>query len=180
MINLIPNQEKKKMVKDFYFRLLVVFFMMLGFSIFIASAAILPSYFLSVAKKNVATLRLESQKNEPIADLDKKTLTAIEDLKKKLALFQKAKGEKFSVAEKAFKEIASRKTSGISVEKIYYENSAQDGKKISVQGKASSREQLVLFGKALEDDSAFKEVDLPISNLIKGSNIEFYLTLIPS
>ena len=51
MINLIPNEEKKKMSKDFYLRLLTLSFTMLGVSLLVASVAILPSYFLSSAEK---------------------------------------------------------------------------------------------------------------------------------
>ena len=52
MINLIPNEEKKKMSKDFYFRLTSVFFMMIGVSIFVGSVTIFPSYFVSFVKNN--------------------------------------------------------------------------------------------------------------------------------
>ena len=61
-----------------------------------------------------------------------------------------------------------------------YENDATKGKKVTVLGIAPSRELLLLFRRALEDDVAFKKVDLPISNFVKGSNIEFSLSLIPS
>jgi Tfp pilus assembly protein PilN len=179
MINLIPNQEKKKMTKDFYFRLVVVSFVMLGFSIFVGSTTILPSFFLSVVRKNVANAKLETQKKEPIPDLDQKTLDIIKDLENKLSLVENAEKNKFNISEKVIKEISSKKTSDIKITKIIYNSTIQNGRKISIEGSASSRENLLSFSKALKEDPLFKEVDLPVSNFIKGSNIQFYLNLIP-
>jgi hypothetical protein len=53
----------------------------------------------------------------------------------------------------------------------------KEGEKISISGRASSREVLLSFRRTLEDNPAFSKVDLPISNFIKGSNIRFYITL---
>ena len=88
MINLIPNEEKKRMSKDFYIRLAVVFFVMLGISFLIASASILPSYFLSFVEKNLINTKLEIQKNEQITLPDQNILIAIKDLKIKLNLIE--------------------------------------------------------------------------------------------
>ena len=84
MINLIPNEEKKKMSKDFYLRLLTLFFTMLGVSLLVASVAILPSYFLSSAEKSSIDMKLELQGNGSIALPDEDTQKVIEDFNKKL------------------------------------------------------------------------------------------------
>jgi len=67
----------------------------------------------------------------------------------------------------------------IKITDISYENDSLNGKKISIQGTAPSREVLLSFRQAFENDNTFKQVDLPISNFVKGSNIQFYLSLIP-
>lgn len=180
MINLIPNQEKKRKVKDFYFRLVVVFFVVLGFCFLIASAAILPSYFLSFVKKNLNDTKLEAQKKEPIPPASQSTVNLVADLNNKLNLIENAQKNKYLVSVKVINEIISKKMSDIKITQIFYENSSIAGKKISIRGVAPSRERLLLFRLALEDDTAFKKVDLPISNFVKGSNIEFSLNLTPS
>jgi hypothetical protein len=180
MINLIPNQEKKRKVKDFYFRLGVVFLAILGFCIFIATLAILPSYFLSSVKKNLANERLEAQKNEPVPVVDQDSLKIMEELNWKLNLIESSEKNKYLVSEKIINEIILQKMSDIKINRINYEDNLASGKEINIHGIAPSRERLLLFRRALEDDVAFKKVDLPISNFIKGSNIEFYLSLIPS
>jgi|SRR3989344_4831135 len=180
MINLIPNEEKKKKVKDFYFRLSIVFFVALGFSMVVACVAILPSYFLSSAKKNLINTKLETQKKEPVTLLDQETLATVSNLKSKLKLIEDSKQNEYLISEDVISKIVLKKMPDIKITEIVYSNTPAKGKMITVNGTAPSRERLLLFRQALEDDSAFKKVDLPISNFIKGSNIRFSLNLIPA
>lgn len=180
MINLLPIEKKKKILNDFYSRLIVVLFFALGISVFIASIVILPSYFMSSVKKNIVNQKLEVQKMEQIPKLDEQTLLTLNSLNTKLNLVEKSINKKYLVSEKIIAEVVSRKISGISITHISYENTGVNGRRISVTGTALSREKLLLFRQGLEDYSVFKSVDLPISNFVKGSNIKFNLNLIPS
>jgi Tfp pilus assembly protein PilN len=180
MINLIPIEKKKKNVVNFYYRFTAVVFFMLGISALVATFALLPSYVLSSMKKNIVNQKLEIQALEPIPKLNEQTVTTLNSLNSQLDLIEKIKDNKYVVSQKAIEEIISRKISGIKITSIFYENSPVNGKKISINGIASSRERLLLFRQAFEDYSVFKKVDLPISNFVKGSNIKFNLNLIPS
>jgi len=187
MINLIPQAEKKLMVKFFYYKLVILFFIICGFSLFIVFVSILPSYFLSSVKKNIVINQLESQKNEPVPLPDQKTLSVIKDLNNKLDLIEVARKNKFTVSEKVINAVLLKKIAGIKITSITYENNSlqepdpkKASQKISIQGNASSREVLLLFRQALEDSPALKQVNLPISNFVKGSDIKFYLSLIPA
>ena len=180
MINLIPTEEKKILAKDFYLRLVALFFIVLAVSVLIASAALLPSYFIASIKENLANTKLDLQKREPVPSIDKETLSMIGLLNNKLGLIEKAQVNKFIVTERIINEINLKKMPDIKITEILYENDPLIGKKISINGIAPSRERLLLFRRALEDDTFFKKVDLPISNFVKGSNITFYLSLIPS
>ena len=55
----------------------------------------------------------------------------------------------------------------IKITEISYQNNSQTGEIIKISGKAPSREVLLSFRRALEDDAAFSKVDLPISNFCK-------------
>lgn len=184
MINLIPKTEKKEMVKGFYYRLVVLFLATLGVSFLIASISILPSYFLSSTKKNIVNAKLQTQKNEPVPLPDQKTLETIKDLNNKLSLIEKKEADKFIVSNRVINSIILKKMPSIKITDISYDNSSRNesgqSRKVSIQGTAPSREVLLLFRKALEDDANFKSVDLPISNFVKGFDIKFSLNLIPS
>lgn len=177
MISLIPNEEKKKMRRDFYIRFLVVFLVMLSLSIFVATTTMLPSFFISVVRKNADNTKLEIQKKEPAPLLDQESLLVIQDLKDKVILIEKSSKNEFTVSREIIDQILSKKMSDIKINQISYGTDPTKGKKININGVAPSRERLLLFRQALESSTVFTKVDLPISNFIKGSNIQFFLTL---
>lgn len=180
MINLIPNEEKKRMTANFYYRVAIVFLVMIDFCILIAFVSIIPSYILASIKNTVVNTKLKTQRTEPIPLFDQQALTAINDINSKLDMIENAEKNKFLISEKVINNISSVKRPDIKITRILYENDSIAGRKISIEGIAPSREVLLIFRQALEDNSAFKNVDLPISNFIKGSNIRFSLSLIPA
>jgi hypothetical protein len=180
MINLIPNEEKKLMAKNFFYRLATVFFMALGFCMLIASVTLLPSYFLSSTKEDLITKKLEAEKAEPIDLLDQQTLKTLSDIDNKLLTIEKSEKNKFVVSERIVNQIVSKRISDVKINQIVYENSDTGEKIINIYGTASSRSRLLVFREILEENPLFKQVNLPISNFIKGSNIQFSLSLIPS
>ncbi len=180
MINLIPNKEKKEMTLDFYYRLAIVFFIMLDFCILVFVIAIAPSYFLSSEKSVLINAKLEAQKKETLPLFDQQTLASIKSVNDKLDLVENAEKNKFSLSLKVINALLSKKRADIKIIQIIYENDKILGKKVSVAGTAPSRAILLLFRRALEGNPVFKSVDLPISNFVKGSDIQFYLTLVPA
>jgi len=179
MINLVPKAEKKKIATDFFYRLAALFLMTLNFCILVAFISIIPSYFLSSVKDASVNMKLEIQKNEPLPLFDQQTLDTIKDINNKLDLVEKAEKNRFPISEKIIRAVLLKKRPDIKITQILYENNPTQGKKISILGTAPSREVLLLFRQALENDPTFKNIDLPISNFVKGSNIQFYLSLIP-
>lgn len=180
MINLIPKEEKKKMVMDFYFRLAILFVVMIDFCILVAFFSLLPSYFISSVKRSLVSTRLENQKLEPLPLLGEDSLALLKDIDNKIILVEKFEKNKFLPSVKVINAILLNKRPDIKITQISYENSGMNEKKISITGIAPSREVLLLFREALENSSNFKNVNLPISNFVKGSNINFNLSLIPS
>ena len=180
MINLIPNKEKKEMVKAFYYRLLVLFLVTIGFSVFLIFVSILPSYFVSSVKMNFVNKKLENQKQELVPSPDQKILAEIKNIDTKLDVIENAENSQFSFSKKIINSVLANKISGIRIDAFSYQDNVVEGKKIKITGIASSRKALLLFRQSFEDDTAFKAVDLPISNFVKGTNIQFYLSLIPS
>jgi hypothetical protein len=181
MINLIPNQEKKNMRKSFYMRLTALIFTSLGVAVFIGAVALIPAYLLSSVKKDLANVKVsqntEDQNSEGAA------LTAVNDLKSRVSFIEKRKEQSqqdnFFTSYIAVEQILKSKTPDIKITSISY-NKSGEKKTISLRGEAGSRERLLLFRKALEENKIFKKVDLPISNFVKESDIKFYVDLIVS
>lgn len=165
---------------DFYYRLLISFLMMGSFVMLVAIVMIVPAYILSSAKNSEVNTKLETQKIEPLPLIGEQSLATIKDMNNKLDLVEKAEKNKFPLSLKVINAILLEKRSDIKINEILYQNDSVKGKSISVTGTAPSREVLLLFRQTLEDGPAFKNVDLPISNFVKGSDIKFNLNLVPS
>ena len=178
MINLIPIEERKELKKYFFLRLLSVFLFMFGISFFIGIVLISPSYFYAYSKKNTVENKLENQQKEEMPKIDQDAQKAINNLNEKLDLVEQLMGNKYVVSEKIFGEILSRKISGIKIKRIYYENNLSTGKTVVVDGIATNRETLLSFRRMFENSEVFKSVELPISNFVKGHNIEFSINLV--
>lgn len=153
---------------------------MLGLCILILNVSILPAYFISAIKKNLNEDKLKTQKEEIVPLPDQNTLATIKDLNIKLNIVENAERNKYLVSQKVINEILLKKMPDIKITQISFNNTSAEGKKVNIRGIAVSRERLLLFRRVLEDNIAFKKVDLPISNFVKGSNIIFFLSLIPS
>lgn len=179
MINLIPKKEKENMVIDFYFRFTILIIIMLDFCILIAIFSLLPPYFISSMKYSLSSVNLENKKSEPLPPLDENSLALVKDINNKLSLIEKFEKNKFRPSVKVINAILLKKSSDIKITQILYEKEGVAEKKISITGIAPSREALLSFREALEGSSNLKDVNLPISNFVKGSNINFNLSLTP-
>ncbi|MFA5999627.1 MAG: hypothetical protein WC783_01445 [Candidatus Paceibacterota bacterium] len=180
MINLIPNEEKKIKVKDFYFRFFVLSILAIAVSFCVASIVLIPSYYVSSIKKDLITEKLFTLKNTPSPNAQE-TNSTLNLFNAQLSLVENAQKDKFIITEKVVNEIILKKMPDIRITGISYEkNSEIGGKIVNVRGIARSRERLLLFRNILEGDTLFKKIDLPISNFVKGSNISFSISLIPS
>lgn len=168
------------MTVSFHYRIAVLFLIMLNLCILIVFVSILPSYFISSVKNTLVDAKLETQKREPLPLIGEQSLAAIKDTNNKLDLVENAEKNEFLVSVKVINALLLKKRPDIKITQILYENDGVGGKKINITGTAPSREVLLLFRLALEDGPAFKNVNLPISNFVKGSDIQFYLSLIPS
>jgi Tfp pilus assembly protein PilN len=179
MINLIPNEEKKKMAHSFYFRLAILLILMLSFAISFAALALVPSYIISEAKEKLIEEKLNSQKSEPVPVLDQATSAAIQDLDMKLGLVEGLQSKTFLVSRDIINEILNSQVPNIKITTLFYDSGGVGGKKINISGTANSRETLLLFRRSLESNPAFKSVNLPIENFVKGSDIQFSLNVFP-
>ncbi len=172
------------MAKSFYYKLVILFFIICSFSFFAITIAILPSYFLSSVKNNILDEKLQAQKSESVPLPDQNVILTIKNLNKEIDIVENAENSKFVVSEKVINAIILKKMLKIKITDISYDEGSQSSpaqdKKIIIKGIAPSREVLLLFRQALQSDVTFKQVDLPISNFVKGSNIGFSLSLIPA
>jgi len=180
MINLIPNQEKKKMRAVFYYRLTTILFIALGLTMLIATASLVPALLLSSVKNELVSKKIDQQKENNISEIDQNVLEVVESVNDKINTIKKSKQDTFMVSERVVDAILDGKMSDIKIFEISFVDNGDTGKLVKLSGEAPSRERLLIFSKNLESSPLFKSVDLPISNFIKGTNINFSLSLVAS
>ncbi len=180
MINLIPSEEKKKIRKDFYMRVVIVSFFVLGIAILLSNIMLIPAVFYASLEKTLVENHFNNNQNQLSLELNPEDKTLVDSLNSKINLVNNFQKDKFLVSVRVIDNILNRKTDGIKIKDINYTNDVSKGKSINIRGQASSREKLVIFKNKLSEDANFKKVDLPVSNFIKSSDIEFNLVLIPS
>ena len=174
MINVLPEELKKKLRKEYWIRLASVVVSFLALSSVIAIALVFPSYFFSVEKSNIANSKLEAfnQANPEVAtnDLNK----SITDINSKLALLSPAKNQAL-MSDVLFDNLLLNLPKGIALFQISYNEGTT--KTIEVHGKAIDRITLRNFKTSLDNNPNILEANLPISDFLEKSNINFTISI---
>ncbi len=177
MQNLLPIEEKKKVLTEYRIRLGVVFLFTVS-SLVVANLALLaPSYLLAVSKSTFMSEELANLEGKEANRAEEKDVySKIKEINKKIDLFLKAGNPNKSVPSELFMKIISTKNSAIKITGLSYDATA-DRERIVLGGRASDRESLAKFLEELKKDKTFTKVELPISSYVKSVNIEFSIVL---
>ena len=178
MINLIPLEKKKKLIRTFFIRFLTAIVFAIAFGGLVATINISPAYFSANIKLSVAEEDFTAQEKDVLSPAEAEASAKLSGLDKQSEIIANHSDD-FLVSERVIDEILSKKTRDIKINKITYVGEPSGDKEVYIKGKADSRESLLDFKITLERDPSWKEVDLPVSNFVSGSDISFSLTLIP-
>ncbi len=185
MINLLPENEKQKIRKEYHLLVLSVWlpviFIILGIAIF----SFLPSFFLS--GQQYGKIFAESQTKEIMTKQSQalEMKRNVNDANMKIALLLKNSTSTESVRS-LFDEIVENRPAGVYITGFSFDRNAgvrpPKGKKtappsIVLQGRADDRAALLSFVDILNKKKEFSSVDLPLSNLISGTNLPYTLNI---
>lgn len=175
MLNLLPKEQKKILKHEYEIRLLSVIFIMVTILGIFATLLILPSYFFSSSKETLVEKSLEDfNRNNPETKVD--DLNKINaDINSKLKVLD-TKWPNDILVDETFKDLLSLVPKGITLTQFLYNENSDNNKVFEIHGQASSREVLQDFKTILENDTRFKDLNLPISNFVKKSKIDFTLS----
>lgn len=174
MFNLLPQEEKIKIMHEYTYRVIVIFLTFLFFSFVAAAVFLLPSYVSSSFKKadlelQVSTAETNSKQNG--TDLLRAELKLANQILKDLR-------EVPPSFYTDINDVITHKNSGIKIRDISLRKDEGNPYRLIVSGIAQRRANLTSFAQNLEKLNRFSEVNLPVSNFAKESNIEFQITLI--
>ncbi|MFA5934139.1 MAG: PilN domain-containing protein [Candidatus Paceibacterota bacterium] len=175
MINLLPTQYKKVVRSEYIYRLSIVVFLSIFLLGILASVFLMPSYLISSMKYQVVNERFTLIKNNENFSVATNLNESIKAINKKLSIFSGA--ESLIVSRDIIDSILTNVTPAIKLTRIAYTKQNQKNSYLELAGTALDRESLLAFTKALEKESHFTKVDLPISNLVKAKDGDFHITI---
>lgn len=175
MANLLPALYKKDVRREYKFRRIVVGIVLLAALMLIATAFLVPSYIVSSAKHAIVSQEIDALKGGLTQEQTNTLKKTVDDTNQKIKLLSR-NIKKTSVYDTLL-SVIDEKTSAVKIHGIVYSVDSQ-GERVSVSGVARDRQSLLAFTKALEANTEFEKVDLPISNFVKEENIDFSLSII--
>ena len=174
MINLLPDEYKKQIRKEYRRRILIVALIFTFLTEIVSVILLVPSYFISNTKYYSVESHLPK---DVLADKTEslKTSDIIKKINDKIDLLRISSAGKAQI-NKLINSIVVEKYSTIAIRSISYEMRG-DTAKIDVLGVARSRESLLGFVDRLKKDKYFAEVYSPVSNLVKDKDIDFSIQI---
>jgi hypothetical protein len=172
---LLPAQERKALRWEYRLRLAIVTFLFISLALVFGIASLLPSYIYTYNQENEATLHLEAlnkSRKASGADQDDKNLIINQSFALKMVA-EEDKLDDVSVIEK----IVALKPKNLIINSFENDHAVSTTTvgSVTVQGYAPTREGLLDFKKAFENDKTFANPELPISDLAKSKEINFSL-----
>jgi len=175
ILNLLPERQKIINRNRYWVRFTGIILSMVSLFFVLETLLIFPVYFFSKEKELFAETSLESF-NKLNPELNTESMsTIIEDVNNKLSLISEDSVSKIS--EKIIKDVLDKKPKGISYEQILFSTRADGISVVEIRGIASNRNILRSLSEIFEKDENFETVDLPISNFIESSNINFKISM---
>ena len=172
MINLLPISGIKKIISEYRVRLVTTVLVMLAVTMVIASALLFPAYLLASHKRTTILEELSKTGNQNASSQETKDLEKIvKEMDATLDMLS-SKGQKFSISNDMLTKTAGFRTGNIKITGMFYDKKDPESS-FSLKGTAASRQSLTSFIEMLKKDATFRDVSLPISDLVKDRNIDF-------
>jgi len=173
--NLLPPKEKEELELANLNRLLVFFAFRTLFVLLIFTLLLASTYFSLIILLRTQDKLIETRQNNSETQ---KSLGIGEKIKEANQLINKVylKQGQLSTWTPLLEEVAKVVPVGVYLANFSYQ---EDKGIISINGWANTRENLLVFEKSLEESAFFTEIESPLSNLLKQSNIDFRFSFKP-
>lgn len=169
MINLIPPIAKRRVLTEYWFRVVSVWLAVFSLACFLVALTLLPLYVLIKLQIDVY-IDSAVEANSKITDFDNSVLALTTANIKAQKLFTLGQVEQFSGVLSLINEIRGE---NISISGFEFKRESTNLDNLLLNGLATDRKSLADFRDKLLTLPNVNEVNLPISNLAKDKNIQF-------
>jgi hypothetical protein len=175
MFNVLPDNLKEKIKKQYRLRRLVVvlifvLFVQISFLIFL-----FPSWIMSEYKERDSLDQINFQNSSVISQNTDAVLQTINDTNTAIDVINTA--FKYPKVVPLFDAVISAKSKSISLRQLTYSAEGTSTASLSLEGIAATRQDLVSFVENLQKSGSFANVVSPVSNLEKDRDIDFSVSL---
>lgn len=185
MIDLLPTSEKSAIRKEYRLRVLTVSLGLLS-SVFAAMViSLLPTYLLTVSRYDAFLAESQSDETQSRISQVKDMELMVRDTNKKIDILKE--GTAVIRVQDIVGEILESKGAGLTITSLAYDSGGVTSKRgkedivtpptLVIQGSASDRAALLSFKETLSQKKEFGAVDLPISSLVKETNLSFSINI---
>jgi hypothetical protein len=176
MINVLPQNEKSVLRKEYIIRLATLCIFLFTIIILAASFLLVPAYVLS--KNKISAYEIELQKyNESNSNNSANNLSSIvSDINQNLEILNKNKQTKV-LTEDIFGVVLSAKPKGVKIKNMSYAVTPENINTIQINGQAADRASLRAFEDSLKNDIRVESTKLPVSSFTKRTDIDFSLSV---
>jgi hypothetical protein len=184
MIDLLPISAKNTIRKEYRLRVFVVCFAAVSLIFAVALVSFLPTYFSVLSRHEAFLFESQSAELKNRMSQVKEMETIVEETNKKINLLQSSSVPR---VKDIFLKILESKDSGLIITALSYNSMAvsKKGKEdsvspasVSIQGVSSDRATLLAFKDALSRKKEIETVTLPISSLVKDTDLSFSINLV--
>lgn len=178
MLNLLPEEQKTKVVKEYTKRVFIVLSVGVCVVTIISATFLIPVYVISYSTYKEALVKKTDLDSKINASEKGTSVESIKDISSAISVLTKYDNSVYP--SKLIESIILKKPQNIRVTAITYTPSKDVPPTIDIAGRAAFRSALVAFSSALQADPYFKSVYIPISNFAKEKNIDFNMRLVAS
>jgi Tfp pilus assembly protein PilN len=175
MANLLPKKERRRFDWEYNLRLLTVVLLLLTATFAFGAVLLLPSYFISESKGE--SIGRQSELLQKTISLRESDVSMASLLATKQKIDQLVVVQEQIPQTEIIQSIIKNIDENVTVDAFYYTREQDHVGKMRITGRANSRNDLLSFSDRLEKDNLFNHADLPVSSLVRDSDIIFSITL---
>lgn len=176
MINVLPENEKVLLRKEYRIRLVTVVLFIVSILLVGGLLLLTPFYILAQDKITALEIRLK-QYNQSRSDSSTDDLTKIiSEINQNLELLN-SEPPKTGIVENVLNPILSARPVNIKISRIFYSIKTDGKRMVELNGVAVDRTALRNFEDSLKKNPNIESTKLPVSNFTKKSDIDFSINI---
>lgn len=174
MSNLLPLHIKKELKNERKIRLWSAGLLYLTGSVFAIIVLLFPSYFLTRAELESEQHRAEVLRREdkPLTEAERANITELNSRIATLII-----NEKVSFSDDIVDRVLAVIPRDVTLRLLNIDETKEGDIKVSFEGTSPTREKLLEYTDKLKGIKYVKSIDIPVSNYVKGTNLEFTLSM---